>query len=67
MLTLKRRAGERIVIGNDIVIEVRGVGSKAAWIAIHAPKEVPVMREEVILKSVGIKTAQHEEGGATND
>ena len=53
MLALGRKAGERICIGDDIIVEVVSVGSKKAVIGIRAPRDVIVMREEVVVRSCG--------------
>lgn len=47
MLVLSRKANEKIVIGDDIVICLVEVRGDKARIGIEAPKEVPVHREEV--------------------
>lgn len=47
MLVLSRREGEKIMIGDDIVVcLVEGHAGKSR-IGIEAPKDVPVHREEV--------------------
>lgn len=48
MLVLSRKAGEQILIGDDIVVtilEVRGEGIK---VGIDAPRGVRIQRQEVI-------------------
>ena len=47
MLVLTRQTNERILIGEDIVIEVREVRGNQVRIGIEAPKHVPVVREEL--------------------
>jgi carbon storage regulator len=47
MLVLTRRAGEKIVIGNEIVIEVLSVTGEGVRLGISAPKETSVHRFEV--------------------
>ncbi len=47
MLVLSRKAGERINIGNDITVEVRRVSGNRVTIALHAPKEVRILRGEL--------------------
>jgi carbon storage regulator len=47
MLVLTRKAGEQIVIGQDIVISVLDVRGDRIRIGISAPRDVPVHREEV--------------------
>lgn len=46
-LVLTRRPGERILIGNDIVIEVMETHGGQCRIGIQAPKEIAVHREEI--------------------
>lgn len=45
-LILNRRVGEKICIGNNIVVSVYGVRGKKVQIYIEAPREVAVWREE---------------------
>jgi carbon storage regulator len=47
MLVLSRRAGEKIVIGNEIVIEVLSVSGEQVRLGITAPRETSVHRYEV--------------------
>jgi len=47
MLILSRRIGERILIGDDITIDVLGVSGRQVRIGINAPKDVEVHREEI--------------------
>jgi len=47
MLILSRRAGERIVIGDDIVVTVVEAGRDQVRIGIDAPRHVSVHRHEV--------------------
>lgn len=47
MLVLTRRAGEKIVIGNEIVIEVLSVSGEGVRLGITAPRETSVHRYEV--------------------
>ena len=48
MLVLARQTDERILIGDDIVIEVREVRGNQVRIGIEAPPEVKVLREELV-------------------
>lgn len=45
-LVLTRQKNERIVIGDDIVIEVQRIQGKRVSIAVHAPREVRIQRGE---------------------
>ncbi len=48
MLTLTRRVGERIYIGNDVVVEVVSVGPNRVQIGVRALRTVPIVRGELI-------------------
>lgn len=48
MLVLSRRVGERLVIGDDIVVTVIEVRSDGVRIGIDAPRHVRVHRAEVL-------------------
>lgn len=48
MLVLSRRVGERLVIGNDIVITVLDVRSDGVRIGIDAPRDVKITRAEIL-------------------
>ncbi len=47
MLILTRRAGESIVIGDDIVVTIVEAGRDHVRIGIEAPRSVAVHRQEV--------------------
>lgn len=47
MLILTRRVGERILIGEDIVVEVRGIHGTQVRVGVDAPRETRVDREEL--------------------
>jgi carbon storage regulator len=47
VLIITRRAGERIMVGDDIVIEVMEMIGNSVRIGISAPRAVPVYREEI--------------------
>jgi carbon storage regulator len=47
MLVLSRKLGEKIVIGDNIVITVVKIDRNQIRIGIEAPQKVPVYREEI--------------------
>ena len=47
MLIITRRPGEKIMLGDDTVIEVIEVSGSSVRVGIAAPKSVPVYREEI--------------------
>jgi len=49
MLILSRRAGESVTIGNDIKVKVVSVSGNQVRLGIEAPREVRVLREEILL------------------
>lgn len=52
MLVLTRRRGERLLIGNDIEIVVARVVDGQVRLAIQAPKEMNIIRKELLGKAV---------------
>ncbi|HGT3624176.1 carbon storage regulator CsrA [Pseudomonas aeruginosa] len=47
MLTLTRRVGETLMVGDDVTVTVLGVKGNQVRIGVNAPKEVAVHREEI--------------------
>jgi len=48
MLVLSRRVGEKIVIGDDIVVTVVEVHRDSVRLGVDAPRSVPVNRAELL-------------------
>ena len=48
MLVLTRKVGERILIGQDVVVKVIQLANGKVRLGVEAPDSVPVHREEVI-------------------
>lgn len=48
MLVVKRKIGESIIIGDNIEIKIVKVEDGAVRIAIDAPRDVSVLRKELI-------------------
>jgi carbon storage regulator len=49
MLILTRRPGERVVIGDEILVTVMGISGHTVRLGIAAPAGVPIYREEIWL------------------
>lgn len=47
MLIITRRPGEKIMVGDDVVVEIIEVNGSSVRIGIAAPKAIPVYREEI--------------------
>ena len=47
MLKLSLQPGEYLTIGDDIVIQLYRADGKRSYLAINAPKDVPVLRGAV--------------------
>ena len=59
MLVLRRRAGEALLIGDDIEIEFLELSAQAVKVGIKAPKEVCILRKELqITKTQNQASAQ---------
>lgn len=50
MLVLSRRTGQKIVIGNEIVIEVVAISSEGVRLGISAPTQTSIHRFEVFVE-----------------
>lgn len=47
MLVLSRKVGEKILIGDKIAVTVVRVAQGIVRIGVEAPKEMPIVREEI--------------------
>lgn len=61
MLILQRRAGESLVIGEDITISVVSVDGVRVKLAISAPDSVPILRSELVTATAANREAAQEE------
>jgi carbon storage regulator len=50
MLRITRRAGERVIVGGEVVIEVLEVRGGTVRLGIDAPRAVSIYREEIWLE-----------------
>ncbi len=48
MLVLSRKVGERVLIGDKIAVTVVRIGPNAVRLGIEAPKELNIVREELL-------------------
>lgn len=67
MLVLSRRVGERLLIGDDIVITVIEVRSDGVRLGIEAPRDVRVHRAEVIeaVRAANVEASEVDESTIT--
>jgi len=47
MLVLSRKVGERIHVGDNIVLEIRRIAGNRVTVALEAPREVRILRGEL--------------------
>jgi carbon storage regulator len=47
VLIITRKPGEKVMLGDDIVIEVIEVSGSSVRLGIAAPRSLPVYREEI--------------------
>jgi carbon storage regulator len=61
MLILQRKPGESLLIGENISISVVSVGGGRVRLAISAPQNIPILREELVATAdVNRDSAQEE-------
>ena len=66
MLVLTRKRGERVLIGDDIIITVIDVRGEGVRIGFEAPKGIPIQRHEVVaaVSEANIAAASTDAGDA---
>jgi carbon storage regulator len=47
VLIITRRPGERIMIGDEVTVEIMEIVGNSVRVGIAAPRSVPVYREEI--------------------
>lgn len=67
MLVIRRRAGESLLISDNIEIEILELGPVQVKIGIRAPREVPVLRKEVEITRQQNRSAAMLPGTALED
>ncbi len=50
MLRITRRAGERVLVGGDVIVEVLEIRGGTVRLGIDAPRSVSIYREEIWLE-----------------
>jgi carbon storage regulator len=65
MLVLSRKVGEKLVVGNEVFIEVLAVSRDGVRLGIVAPRETSIHRYEVFLDIQQANKAASEAGEVT--
>ena len=67
MLVLSRKPGERILIGDEVVITVVRIGPNTVRLGIEAPRDLNIVREELCMgaapEGVGSGAGSHPPSG----
>jgi carbon storage regulator len=50
MLRITRRAGERVMLGDDVIVEIMEIRGQTVRLGIDAPRSLPIYREEIWLE-----------------
>ena len=61
MLILQRKAGQSLVIGEDITIQVVSVDGARVRLDISAPEDVPILRSELVVATEANRDSAMEE------
>ncbi len=64
MLVIRRRAGEVLLIGDDIEIEILDTSGSQVKLGIRAPKHIVVLRKEIQITGQQNLAASKEKSGA---
>lgn len=54
MLVLSRKEKEKIIINDNIIIEILQINKREIKLGITAPKEIDIKREEIYIKKADI-------------
>jgi carbon storage regulator CsrA len=64
MLVLSRKVGERIHVGDNIVLEIRRIAGNRVTLALDAPRDVRILRGELEHAArefeLDVKNAEHD-------
>ena len=61
MLILQRKAGESLLIGEDITVRVVSVDGPRVRLAIDAPEDVSILRSELVIAATANRDSAMEE------
>ena len=64
-MILQRKAGESLVIGDDITVRVISVDGTRVRLAIDAPGDIPILRSELITARAANRDSAKEEAAPT--
>ena len=65
MLILQRKAGESLVIGDDITVRVISVDGARVRLAIDAPGDIPILRSELLVARAANRDSARGEAAPT--
>jgi carbon storage regulator len=58
MLVLSRKPGQRIRIGDSVIITLLEINGRTVRLGIEAPHELEILREELVTRAARPSTAQ---------
>jgi carbon storage regulator len=64
MLVMRRRAGESVLVGDNVELEILEISGSQVKLGIRAPKEILVLRKEVHATAEQNRAATHLAGAA---
>jgi carbon storage regulator len=67
MLVLTRKPGERVLIGNDIVVTILDVRGDGIRIGIDAPRGIRIQRDEVVEAVSAANQEAREQAASSED
>ena len=65
MLVLTRKVGEKINIGDDVVVSIVEIGRGKVRIGVEAPRQVSILRQEVY-ENIQEENLMSSRGGSTD-
>jgi carbon storage regulator CsrA len=66
MLVLSRKVGERIHVGDDIVLEIRRIAGNRVTLALDAPRHIRILRGELEVAAREFRTPGCDENATSN-